>query len=90
MNTFSDFFLAEALMRGLANEGYTTPTPVQAQVIPLAMDGLDLLVSAATGSGKTAAFLLPIMQRFIGLPHHERQHPCPDPGADPRAGASDS
>ncbi|MGQ9831668.1 MAG: DEAD/DEAH box helicase [Thermochromatium sp.] len=54
------------------------------------MDGLDLLVSAATGSGKTAAFLLPIMQRFIDLPHHERQHPRPDPGADPRAGASDS
>lgn len=72
MNThFSAFLLPDALMRGLANEGYTTPTPVQAQVIPLAMDGVDLLVSAATGSGKTAAFLLPIMQRFIDVPRHD-------------------
>ncbi|MTW22877.1 DEAD/DEAH box helicase [Allochromatium palmeri] len=72
MNThFSEFLLPDALMRGLANEGYATPTPVQAQVIPLAMDGLDLLVSAATGSGKTAAFLLPIMQRFLDVPRHD-------------------
>ncbi len=72
MNThFSEFLLPDALMRGLANAGYTTPTPVQAQVIPLAMDGVDLLVSAATGSGKTAAFLLPIMQRFIDVPRHD-------------------
>jgi len=72
MNThFSEFLLPDALMRGLADAGYTTPTPVQAQVIPLAMEGLDLLVSAATGSGKTAAFLLPIMQRFIEGPRHD-------------------
>ena len=71
MNTqFSEFLLPDPLMRGLANEGYATPTPVQARVIPLAMDGLDLLVSAATGSGKTAAFLLPIMQRFLDVPAH--------------------
>ena len=57
--------LPEALVRGLEKAGFETPTPVQAQVIPLAQDGLDLLVSAATGSGKTAAFLLPIMQRLL-------------------------
>jgi superfamily II DNA/RNA helicase len=62
---FTDFMLPEALGRGLEKAGFDTPTPVQAQVIPLAQDGLDLLVSAATGSGKTAAFLLPIMQRLL-------------------------
>ncbi|WP_342450241.1 DEAD/DEAH box helicase [Thiorhodococcus minor] len=54
-------------MRGLARCGYREPTQVQAQVIPLAMDGVDLMVSAATGSGKTAAFLLPTMQRFMDV-----------------------
>jgi ATP-dependent RNA helicase SrmB len=62
---FADFLLPDELHRGLVKEGYETPTPVQQQVIPLAMDGADLLVSAATGSGKTAAFLLPMMQRFV-------------------------
>jgi superfamily II DNA/RNA helicase len=64
---FSQFMLPEALVRGLEKAGFETPTPVQAQVIPLAQDGLDLLVSAATGSGKTAAFLLPIMQRLLSV-----------------------
>ncbi|MBK1716292.1 DEAD/DEAH box helicase [Thiocystis violacea] len=68
---FSEFLLPDLLMRGLASEGYETPTPVQEQVIPLAMDGVDLLVSAATGSGKTAAFLLPIMQRFLDVRAHD-------------------
>lgn len=69
---FSDFLLPDLLLRGLERAGYETPTPVQAQVIPVAMDGKDLLVSAATGSGKTAAFLLPIMQRFIDTPAHDQ------------------
>ncbi|MFZ0790682.1 MAG: DEAD/DEAH box helicase [Chromatiaceae bacterium] len=62
---FSHFLLPDELHRSLVQEGYETPTQVQEQVIPLAMEGLDLLVSAATGSGKTAAFLLPMMQRFV-------------------------
>ena len=62
---FTDFDLPEALTRGLDKLGFSEPTPVQAQVIPLAIAGSDLLVSAATGSGKTAAFLLPMMQRFL-------------------------
>ncbi len=66
--SFSDFLLPDELQRGLLKEGYETPTPVQQQAIPLAMDGLDLIVSAATGSGKTAAFLLPMMQRFLDHP----------------------
>jgi ATP-dependent RNA helicase SrmB len=67
---FADFSLPEALLRGLASEGYELPSPVQAQVIPLAQAGRDLLVSAATGSGKTAAFLLPMAQRFLAIPAH--------------------
>ncbi len=62
---FADFLLADPLLRGLEREGYERPTPVQERVIPAAMEGADLLVCAATGSGKTAAFLLPIMQRFL-------------------------
>jgi superfamily II DNA/RNA helicase len=62
---FSDFLLPDPLYRGLTKEGFEVPTQVQSQVIPLAMDGLDLMVCAATGSGKTAAFLLPIMQRLL-------------------------
>ncbi len=62
---FSDFLLPDELLRGLDKACHTEPTPVQAQVIPPAMQGSDLMVSAATGSGKTAAFLLPMMQRFL-------------------------
>ncbi len=66
MNTnFSDLLLPDELLRGLEKAGFTEPMPVQAQVIPPAMEGADLLVSAATGSGKTAAFLLPMLQRFL-------------------------
>jgi len=64
-NGFADLLLPDELLRGVAKLGYATPTPVQEQVIPLAMEGADLLVCAATGSGKTAAFLLPMMQRFL-------------------------
>ncbi len=62
---FSDFLLPDELLRGLEKAGFTEPMPVQEQVIPPAMEGADLLVSAATGSGKTAAFLLPMLQRFM-------------------------
>lgn len=67
---FSDFALAEPLRRGLEKAGYETPTPVQQQAIAPALAGVDLMVSAATGSGKTAAFLLPMMQRFLDRPAH--------------------
>ncbi len=63
--TFDDLDLTEPLLRGLTKAGFDTPTPVQQQVIPPAMQRLDLLVSAATGSGKTVAFLLPIMQHLL-------------------------
>lgn len=62
---FESFGLHPALQRGLAKAGFSSPTPVQQAVIPSALAGRDLLVSAATGSGKTAAFLLPVMQRLL-------------------------
>ncbi|WP_207063312.1 DEAD/DEAH box helicase [Motiliproteus sp. SC1-56] len=62
---FADFSLHERLLKALEAEGLTQPTPVQAQAIPLALSGRDLLVSAETGSGKTAAYLLPMLDRFL-------------------------
>ena len=65
MQTFTDLNLPEALLNAIAASSYTTPTPIQAQAIPLAIAGRDLQLSAQTGSGKTAAFVLPILTRLI-------------------------
>ena len=59
--TFADFSLDESLQKALEGLGFTTPTTVQEQAIPAALEGKDLLVSSQTGSGKTAAFLLPTL-----------------------------
>ena len=64
MTQFSDFGLAAPLLKALAAEGYTAPTPIQAQAIPSVMLGRDLLGIAQTGTGKTAAFALPILHRL--------------------------
>jgi ATP-dependent RNA helicase RhlE len=61
---FSDLGIAEPLVRALTAEGYTTPTPIQAQAIPALLAGRDLLGLAQTGTGKTAAFALPLLQRL--------------------------
>lgn len=60
-NGFETLGLSHALLKSLSDSGYTQPTPIQAQAIPAAMAGRDLLLSAQTGSGKTAAFVLPIL-----------------------------
>jgi len=54
--TFADLALAPTLIRALAEEGYANPTPIQAQSIPMLLEGRDLLGMAQTGTGKTAAF----------------------------------
>ena len=59
--TFESLGLAPALLRALADNGYTTPTPIQAQAIPLVLSGRDVLGGAQTGTGKTAAFALPVL-----------------------------
>jgi len=61
---FKDLGLIEPLLRAVTEEGYTTPTPIQIQAIPPLLAGKDLLGCAQTGTGKTAAFALPILQRF--------------------------
>ncbi len=60
--TFDGLGLAPELLRAIGEEGYTEPTPVQSQAIPLVLQGRDLLAAAQTGTGKTAAFALPILQ----------------------------
>ena len=62
MDTFESLGLSKALLRAVEDEGYTTPTPVQAQAIPPLLDGKDVLGVAQTGTGKTAAFALPVLQ----------------------------
>jgi ATP-dependent RNA helicase RhlE len=61
---FDELKLAEPLLRAVKAEGYTTPTPIQVQAIPPALAGQDVLGCAQTGTGKTAAFALPILQRL--------------------------
>ena len=67
---FKDLGLAPELLKALTDSGYTTPTPIQAQAIPVALAGADLMAGAQTGTGKTAAFALPLLQKL--LPHQLR------------------
>jgi ATP-dependent RNA helicase RhlE len=62
--SFSDLGLMPELLRALTERGYTQPTPIQRQAIPAVLSGRDLLAAAQTGTGKTAAFVLPILQRL--------------------------
>lgn len=65
---FTDMNLSRPLLRAIAALGYTAPTPIQTRVIPLALAGHDVCGSAVTGSGKTAAYLLPILERLLFKP----------------------
>ena len=65
MTSFQDFGLADPISRALREENYLTPTPIQAQTIPLALAGRDIVGIAQTGTGKTAAFALPILHRIL-------------------------
>jgi len=58
--------IAPGVLAGLSDMGYTEPTPIQTKAIPLAMTGRDLIASASTGTGKTAAFLLPVLHQLVG------------------------
>lgn len=68
--TFEQLELIEPIQKALTKEGYTIPTPIQAEAIPYILDGYDLLGCAQTGTGKTAAFSIPIIQNL----YNERQH----------------
>jgi ATP-dependent RNA helicase RhlE len=65
--SFADLKLAPEILKALTESGYIHPTPVQAQAIPLVLEGSDLMAGAQTGTGKTAAFVLPMLQKL--LPH---------------------
>jgi superfamily II DNA/RNA helicase len=65
LTSFQDFGLADPIARALREENYVTPTPIQAQTIPLALAGRDVVGIAQTGTGKTAAFALPILHRLL-------------------------
>jgi ATP-dependent RNA helicase RhlE len=75
LSDFSSFGLTDALLRALADASFTQPTPVQEAAIPHVLRGADLWASAKTGSGKTAAFVLPILQRLA----ERREAPRPIP-----------
>lgn len=71
-NTFASLGLETRLLQGITKQNFRTPTPVQSKAIPLALEGRDILARAETGSGKTAAYLLPILhsilkQKQVGL-----------------------
>ncbi|WP_114638357.1 DEAD/DEAH box helicase [Polynucleobacter necessarius] len=67
---FTDLGLSEPILRAIAEEGYTSPTPIQAKSIPAVLKGGDLLAAAQTGTGKTAGFTLPILQRLSSTKSH--------------------
>ena len=75
LTSFSELSLAKPLLQALAEEGYREPTPIQLQAIPGVLAGRDLLGVAQTGTGKTAAFALPVLQRLAA-----DRHPAPRRG----------
>jgi ATP-dependent RNA helicase RhlE len=76
LNSFHEFGLAEPITRALAQEDYVTPTPIQAKAVPLVLAGRDLIGIAQTGTGKTAAFALPILNRLAAAPRAPEKKTC--------------
>jgi ATP-dependent RNA helicase RhlE len=73
---FADLGLSAPILRALAAEGYAEPTPIQRQAIPQVLSGRDLCGIAQTGTGKTAAFALPIIERLTGIPRRPVPQTC--------------
>ncbi|KAL8908281.1 MAG: hypothetical protein Q9207_000903 [Kuettlingeria erythrocarpa] len=67
-NSFQSMSLSRPILRGLASVGFSTPTPIQSKTIPMALLGKDVVGGAVTGSGKTAAFIVPIIERLLYRP----------------------
>ncbi|KAJ8106679.1 hypothetical protein ONZ43_g6981 [Nemania bipapillata] len=68
-SSFQNMSLSRPILRGLNSVGFNAPTPIQAKTIPLALEGRDLVGGAVTGSGKTAAFVVPILERLLYRPN---------------------
>ncbi|HKS33796.1 MAG TPA: ATP-dependent RNA helicase SrmB [Enterobacteriaceae bacterium] len=75
VTTFSELELDESLLEALQNKGFTRPTAIQAAAIPPALEGRDVLGSAPTGTGKTAAYLLPVLQHLLDFPRKKSGPP---------------
>ncbi len=73
--TFEEFDLDEVLLSAIRKQSYNKPTPIQVAAIPLMLDRKDVLAGAATGTGKTAAFVLPALQYLLDEPKHSSRHP---------------
>ena len=84
--SFAELGLTPELLRAVADQGYTEPTPVQREAIPIVLAGRDLLAGAQTGTGKTAAFVLPILQRLNATRTPGWQSAPPAPGNGSRKG----
>lgn len=88
--TFAELGLNEQILAGVATLGFNAPSPVQAAAIPAVLAGKDVVASAQTGTGKTAAFMLPTLQRIAGEKPREAERPDakePDASAKPNAAA---
>ena len=73
---FADLGLSETTLRAVSAEGYTTPTDIQEQAIPSILEGADVVGSAQTGTGKTAAFVLPLLDRLANVPGKPKPNTC--------------
>src|SRR5580658_679383 len=73
--SFSDLGLQPELLRAVTDKGYDTPSPIQLQAIPAVLAGRDVLAGAQTGTGKTAGFVLPILQRLASGGSGSRRAP---------------
>jgi ATP-dependent RNA helicase RhlE len=76
LTSFNEFGLVEPILRALVQENYVTPTPIQAQTIPSVLTGRDIVGIAQTGTGKTAAFALPILHRLAADPRQVERKTC--------------
>ena len=76
LTSFHDLGLAEPIRRALIQDKYVTPTPIQLQAIPVALSGRDVIGIAQTGTGKTAAFALPLLHRLFVQPRRPAPRAC--------------
>ena len=70
---FTELGLNESLLKAVKDQGYDTPTPIQKKAIPLIIEGKDVLAAAQTGTGKTAGFTLPILERLSQTSPHMKK-----------------
>ena len=73
---FNDLNLSDPILRSLKDQNYKKPTPIQAEVIPAVLNNSDIMAAAQTGTGKTAAFVLPILSKLSNPKYKYKGHQC--------------